>query len=36
MIGEPKVRKEAYIKKSLMLEVGMLNFSPKRLQTPKA
>ena len=34
--GDPKVRKEAYIKNNLILEVATPNFSPSRVQTPKA
>jgi len=30
------VRKEAYIKKILMLEIGIFNFSPSLAHTPKA
>lgn len=35
MIGEPKVRKERYIKFFLMTEVAMPIFSPIEVQTPK-
>jgi hypothetical protein len=35
MTGDPNVRKEAYIKKILMLEIGISNFSPILVQTPK-
>lgn len=34
--GEPNVIKEAYMKNSLMLDVGILSFSPILVQTPKA
>jgi hypothetical protein len=36
MMGEPRVKKEVYMKYNRMLLVEILNFSPKREQTPKA
>jgi hypothetical protein len=34
--GEPKVRKDKYIKNNLMLPEETLVISPNRVQTPKA
>lgn len=34
--GDPNVKKEVYIKNKRMEEVGILNFSPSRVQTPNA
>lgn len=34
--GEPNVRKDEYMKKILMLDVGIFNFSPNFVQTPNA
>jgi len=34
MTGEPKVRNDAYIKKILILEIGISNFSPSLVHTP--
>jgi hypothetical protein len=36
IIGEPNVRKEAYIKNNRMEEVAIPIFSPNAVQTPKA
>ncbi len=36
MIGEPKVRKEVYIKNNRIEEVAIPIFSPKAVHTPKA
>ena len=36
IIGEPKVKKEVYIKNKRILAVAIPNFSPKKVQTPKA
>ncbi len=36
IIGEPKVKKDAYMKDKRMLEVGIRNFSPSLVQTPNA
>jgi hypothetical protein len=36
MTGDPKVINDAYIKKSLMLDVATPSFSPSLVQTPKA
>jgi len=34
--GDPKVKKEVYIKNNLMLEVEIPSFSPIRVHTPNA
>ncbi len=36
IIGDPNVRKDAYMKDKRMLEVGIRNFSPSLVQTPNA
>ncbi len=35
IIGDPKVKKEAYINDNRMLDVAIPSFSPMRVHTPK-